>query len=237
MVIDVLFSTNYSPQDKLILIASFAFAAVFAIVFHEAAHAFIAVKNGDLTPKLAGRLTLNPVAHFDLWGMFMFFIIGFGWAKPVPINPDNFENKKKGIFTTAIAGVSTNFIAAFLCFGILNLLLLIPESAVLRSNFGYVLYMLTYYFFYFSIVINIALIAFNILPIYPLDGFRVVEAFAKPTNGYVKFMRQYGMFILIGIILISSFLPAKFDIFSLYFQSVQKLINLIFGSIWGVVFR
>ncbi|MEG2456904.1 MAG: site-2 protease family protein, partial [Clostridia bacterium] len=203
---------------------------------HEWAHAWVALKNGDLTAKLQGRLTLNPRAHFDPIGLLMFVFVGFGWAKPVPINSSNFENKKVGIFTTAIAGVIMNFVVAFLSFGILCLLLLIPEQAVLNSTIFTVIYKLLYYFFYISVMLNGSLIAFNILPIYPLDGFRVVESFTKPTNGYVKFMYHYGSFILLGVLIISSFLPAQWDIFSLYFSAVQNLINKIFQAIWGTIF-
>jgi Peptidase family M50. len=107
MIFNIL-NLNASAQEKFVLIAAFAAAAMTSIMFHEFAHAYIALKNGDLTAKLSGRLNLNPRSHFDLFGLLMFFVAGFGWAKPVPINPDNFENKKKGVFTTAIAGVTMN---------------------------------------------------------------------------------------------------------------------------------
>lgn len=236
MVFNILIDSALSAQDKFIFIVAFIGAAMFAIMVHEYAHAWVAYKNGDMTAKFAGRMNLNPRSHFDLLGLLMFFFIGFGWAKPVPINSDNFVNKKKGIFTTAIAGVTMNLIVAFIAFAFMNLLLLIPDNFIMSNNFVYILFILLYYFFYISMLINISLIAFNILPIYPLDGFRMVEAFAKPTNPYVKFMYNYGSYILLGLILFSRFLPGNADIFGLYFRSIQNFISYLFQAIWGKVF-
>ncbi len=237
MIINILIS-NLSAQDKFILIISFTAAVIMAIMLHEWAHAWVAYKNGDLVAKLSGRLSLNPKAHFDVYGLLMFFIVGFGWAKPVPINPDNFKNKRVGIFTTAISGVTMNLIIAFLCFGLSNLVLLVPSDVLVKSNFVYAMFKLLYYFFYFSTLINVSLIAFNLLPIYPLDGFRVVQAFTKPTNPYVKFMEQYGSFVLLGVIILSRLLgniaPAL-DIFGMYFEWVQTIVDKLFKLIWGVV--
>lgn len=236
MIFNILINNALSAQDKFIFIVAFVGAAMFAIMMHEYAHAWVAYKNGDLTAKFAGRMNLSPRSHFDPVGLLMFFFIGFGWAKPVPVNSANFKNKRKGIFTTAIAGVTMNFIVAFMAFILMNLLLLLPESFVFSNNFVYILFILFYYFFYLSMLINISLIAFNILPIYPLDGFRMVEAFAKPNNRYLKFMYNYGTYVLLGFILFSRFLPGNADLFSLYFSSIQKLIGSLFQAIWGKVF-
>lgn len=103
MIFSILTSSN-SARDKFILIVAYALAAMFAIVIHEYAHARVAVKCGDLTPKLAGRLTLNPMAHFDVFGLVLFFLIGFGWAKPVPINPDNFGHKNATRYSRRLRG-------------------------------------------------------------------------------------------------------------------------------------
>lgn len=232
MIFNILISSN-SPRDKFILIVSFLFAVVGAIVIHEFAHAFVAVKNGDMTPKLAGRMTLNPRAHFDLFGMLMFLLIGFGWAKPVPINPDNFEHKKKGMLTTALAGITANLIMALIWLGLFSLLALIPLSAVYKTTFGEVTYNLFFYFFYYSIMLSCSLMLFNLLPVYPLDGFRVVETLSKPGNKYVNFMYKYGNWSLIVLLIIANFIPERFNMFSLFLGEVQKLIWLIFSSIVG----
>ncbi|MCI7530197.1 MAG: site-2 protease family protein [Christensenellaceae bacterium] len=223
-------SMPISARDKFILIVAFVFAAMFAIVVHEYSHAKVAVKCGDLTPKLAGRLTLNPVAHFDLFGLLMFLIIGFGWAKPVPINPDNFENKKKGTVLTSFAGVSANLFTALLCLGFLCLLNLIPESAIYASVFGEVMFTLFFYFFHYCIMVNCSLMLFNLLPIYPLDGFRVVEALAGSTNKYVQLNYRFGNLGLFIVLLLVSLIPDRYNMFSLFLGEVQKLILLILGS-------
>ena len=107
--------------EKLILALAFLIVAAFSIVIHEFAHAWVAKLNGDLTAKARGRLTLNPVAHFDPVGVLMMLLVGFGWARPVPINPNNFTNYKRGMFTVSIAGVTANLIAAGLMLLILYL--------------------------------------------------------------------------------------------------------------------
>lgn len=206
---------------------------MFAIVIHEVAHAFAAVKNGDMTPKLAGRLTLNPAAHFDLFGMLMFLLIGFGWAKPVPINSDNFEHKKKGMLITSLAGITANLVMALIWLGLISLLALIPSAAIYKNVVGEVLFTLFFYFFYYSIMINCSLMLFNLLPVYPLDGFRVVETLSKPGNKYVNFMYKYGNWSLIVLLIIVNFIPAKFNMFSLFLGEVQDLIWLILTSIMG----
>ena len=101
--------------DLVLLVAQF-FAVVVVISFHEFAHAYVAYKCGDPTAKFSGRMTLNPVKHFDVLGMLAFALVGFGWAKPVPVNPNNFKNYRRGVFWTSAAGIITNYIMAFFFF-------------------------------------------------------------------------------------------------------------------------
>ncbi|HEY8418945.1 MAG TPA: site-2 protease family protein [Clostridia bacterium] len=170
-----------------------------ALVLHEVAHAVVALWNGDPTAKFAGRISLNPVRHFDLLGLFMLLTLRFGYGRPVPINPYNFKNRRLGIFTVSIAGVTVNFLLSFFAAGIYTAL----------NSFTSILYMgnfwseFLYYFLIFMIYINIFLMVFNLLPIYPLDGFRVVESVTKYNNPYVVFMRNYGIYVLVGLFLIS----------------------------------
>ena len=105
------------------LLAQFL-AVVVVLTFHEFAHAYAAYKCGDPTAKFCGRMSLNPAKHFDPIGLFAFVFAGFGWAKPVPINPNNFDNYKKGAFWTASAGVLTNYIMAFLFYPVYILTLI-----------------------------------------------------------------------------------------------------------------
>ena len=229
MIFSILTSSN-SARDKFILIVAYALAAMFAIVIHEYSHARVAVKCGDLTPKLAGRLTLNPMAHFDVFGLVLFFLIGFGWAKPVPINPDNFGHKKRDTIFTSLAGIFANLLTAAVFLGVLCLINLIPEDAVYASVFGEVLYFLVAYFLMYGIILSCSLMLFNILPVFPLDGFRVVETLAGPTNKYVKFMYRYGSWPLIVVLIAISFIPDKYNMFSLFLNAVYNLIFKVLGS-------
>jgi len=240
MVYNILFS-NYGIVEKLLLLAAFVLCAVFAICLHEFAHGFAAEKMGDNTARIEGRLTLNPMRHFDPLGLAMFLLVGFGFARPVPINPYNFRNYRKGMLWTSFAGVIANFMQMLAGFG-----MMIGFGTLFITYGGGTngVYYLLYFLFYFSLyvtLLNAALIAFNLLPIYPLDGFRVVETLTPHNNGYVRFMRQYGQYILIGIVLIG-FLLERLNvpygnIFGLYLGSIQdgilKLYTMIMGGILG----
>lgn len=207
MFIFNLLRSEGSIADKLIVALAFVLVATFSIVIHEVAHGYVAKLNGDLTAKDRGRLTLNPAQHLDPIGVLMMLLVGFGWAKPVPINTSNFTNRKRGIFTVSIAGISANLILAGI--GILLYFLLYPviikglyvsgSSAVVNVllNFLYSILVL-------GIQINFMLAFFNILPIYPLDGFNIVNSFLPVGNKYQRFMVRYGSFLLIGLIIIGN---------------------------------
>ena len=109
-----IFNSNISGWALLAFIVGYVLAVMMAIVFHEVSHAFVAYKFGDPTPKFTGRLSLNPARHFDSLGFLAFFVIGFGWAKPVMINPLNFRNFKKGQRFVALSGVTTNLVLCVL---------------------------------------------------------------------------------------------------------------------------
>lgn len=181
---------------------------------HEYAHALLATKQGDPTPRLSGRLTLNPLAHIDPIGGLMIFLVGFGYAKPVPVNIRNFKNRKKGMAITAVAGPASNLIMAF--FAILTMNILVAGFAhsypysldavadlSMRNlptavyNFPNVL-KVTAFFLYFFAEINIMLAVFNLLPIPPLDGSRLT-AVVLPDRLYYQIM-QYERYIMIGVL-------------------------------------
>jgi Zn-dependent protease len=168
-------------------------AVIFVLTPHEYAHAFVAYKNGDPTAKMRGRMTLNPVKHLDPIGFIMCALVGFGWAKPVPINPDNFRNYKKGMFTTAIAGITVNYIIAFFAYLIY---VLINRFCPINTTPVYIIDLFFYVIFQYSL----CSVVFNLLPLFPLDGFRVIEAFTRQINPVRRFLQQYGQIILICLV-------------------------------------
>ena len=182
------------------LIASLAFVLVLIISFtlHEWAHAYVAYKCGDYTPQLAGRLTLNPLAHIDPIGFVCSALFCFGWAKPVPVNPLRFRNYRKGLALVSIAGVVMNLVIAILSCGAY---IAIRKYAVIDSGFMLFVYM----FFYTLFALNISLFVFNLLPVAPLDGFNFLASILKYGNKFIMFMARYGFIILFAVLLIGDF--------------------------------
>lgn len=184
-----------------------------ALSFHEAAHGFVAYRNGDDTAKRQGRLSLNVFAHLDLWGTLSLIFFGFGWAKPVPINANNFRNQKKGMIQVSLAGVTMNFILAFLSMGIFALLInLNVFSSIGVTSLKHILYyplnqdnpFLAFLFFLIQnfVLINIGLGVFNLIPIPPLDGYQLVKELLLgkvPVNFFWQYER-YGRIILILLV-------------------------------------
>lgn len=230
----ILFDSSMSVQEKFITAVAFLFAMVIAFVMHEYSHGLVAYWNGDLTAKSTGRLTLNPAKHLDIMGTLLLLFVGFGWAKPVPINPNNFNNQKRGIFTVSIAGVSMNLILAIVNFILLLIMVAITNSVGIANNIAIVVYELFFNFFLYGITINLTLMAFNLLPIYPLDGFHVVEAFTRYENKFCVFMRRYGSIILFVLLIISS-LASRFGGIFIYFDIIGLFINAINSGITSLM--
>jgi len=181
----MIFSLLQSPIDFLAVVVGFL---LIGIPVHEFAHAYVANKFGDPTAKLAGRITLNPLAHLDVVGTILFFIVGFGWGKPVPINPSFL--KKNDELKVSIAGILANlFVAAILA---IPLRIATAQGVVIDSNAGYV-------FLKMLVEINVLLAAFNILPLPPLDGSHFIEYFLD-TAQRLKY-QYYGQYLLLGLLL------------------------------------
>ena len=165
-------------------------ALLIALTIHEYSHARVAVWMGDDTPKLMGRLTLNPIAHLDPFGLIMLWLFKFGWAKPVPINPNNFKNWRKGTILVSLAGPGSNIAMAFLAaiiFGILsNLQLLSGElAAILRFTYEY----------------NIVFAIFNLIPLPPLDGSKVLTNLLPVHQAnMLERIEPYAPFILLALV-------------------------------------
>ena len=157
----------------------------------------MAHKQADLTPKAYGRLTLNPLAHIEPIGMLMLLIVGFGWAKPVPVNPTKFKSFRKGMFFVSIAGVSVNFIF-FLIFTALSVLI---SGGAIALNVDTSLGFFTFLLVNFIAIINLSLAIFNLLPVFPLDGFNIVSSLSKTRNAFLQFMQKNGTIVLIVLLL------------------------------------
>jgi len=224
-------------MDRFIeLLASFL-AVIVVLSFHEFAHAFVAYKFGDSTAKYSGRMTLNPVKHFDPLGVVMFAIAGFGWAKPVPVNPNNFDKYRSGCFWTSAAGILTNYLMAFLFYPIFILVLnfLLPIVAGTYAEIFF--YFLSYYLFAYSLNFCV----FNLLPVYPLDGFRMMDALNKKRGKIYWFLRQYGYYVLLALIVLSAvadYVPALryFDVLSYIMSFAMNILGWPITKLWGLIF-
>lgn len=182
--------------DGLSLIITF-FARLFVIFctmpIHEYAHALIATKLGDQTPRLSGRLTLNPIAHISPMGAIMMLLCGFGYAKPVSVNPRNFKDTKKGMAITALAGPVANLIMGFIFI----------TGSVFMSNLiknPTIIHFAIYNFLAFAGVLNVNLAVFNLLPIPPLDGSRILQLLI-PAKYYYKFL-EYERYVTIVVFIL-----------------------------------
>lgn len=163
-----------------------------ALVLHEYAHARVAVAMGDFTPKLTGRLTLNPMAHIDPIGLLMLLVARFGWAKPVMINPRNFKDMKKGNILVALAGPAANFLTAFVT---LFIMMVLFKLGMLNTvGIKTVLSMI--------VLFNINFGIFNLIPLPPLDGSKILLEFLPGELAY-KYMglERYSFIILIILIM------------------------------------
>jgi Zn-dependent protease len=169
-----------------------------AISFHESAHAYIAWRFGDSTAKDLGRITLNPIPHIDIVGLFVLLFAHFGWAKPVPINPYNLKNPIKDNLWIALAGPASNLILAIISAIVFRIFF----PFLISSTAGeFLLTMIKQ-----SVILNLVLMTFNLFPLPPLDGFHILEGLVS-TENYIKLQRlnQIGPFLLLGLILLSNF--------------------------------
>lgn len=220
-------------REGLLNVLAFLIAIVFALTLHELAHGLVALWNGDNTAKTYGRLSLNPFKHFDLFGLLMLLLVGFGWAKPVPVNPANFKNRKVGAVTVSVAGVFTNFLLAFLFalpFVATNGMQFQTDSALY-----YLMYFLCY-FSYFMMVLNVSFALFNLLPLFPLDGYRLLSCFVNENNGGMRFLRRYSLYIMLACI-VWDYIPvlSAFSPFNLYVGWVGEQIRNGFCAFWRLI--
>ena len=221
MILDIL-RGNGDGLSLLITFFSRLFVIFCTMPVHEYAHALIATKLGDQTPRLSGRLTLNPMAHISPLGAIMIFLCGFGYAKPVNVNPRNFKDPKKGMALTAIAGPVSNLIMGFICIFLASA---VGNLGVASSTMFYAIY----YFLTFAGVVNVNLAVFNLLPIPPLDGSRILQLLI-PAKYYYKFL-QYERYIVIVV-----FILIMTGVLSTPLSYISTLIINFFSRIAGLIF-
>ncbi len=224
MLFRILNQSSLSMGQKLTYILILAFCVLFSLSVHEFSHGLAAYAVGDKTAKYSGRLSLNPLAHLDPFGAICLFLFGFGWAKPVPVNPWNFKNKKGGMILTALAGPFSNFLLAFIAMVIYTLLGGLRFSS---ASFGFTLASVFYELAYYMIMINLGLGLFNLIPVPPLDGSKVLTAIL-PERTYFKLMdyERYGFIIL--IILINT------PIFNSFLNMCQSAVISFYSNIIGL---
>lgn len=198
-MIDIITEYKDDPKLMLIYLGAFLIAIIVALSFHEYAHARVAYNCGDDTAYLAGRMKLNPFAHLNLLGFACLLLFGFGWAEPVPVTPRKFKEYRKGMFLTSIAGVAMNLVICFIASGLWATVCRLFATTI-SSEVGFYIYYFVLATLSYTAVINLSLCLFNLLPIYPLDGFNILKSVTKGTNKFVNFLQRYGNIILIVLV-------------------------------------
>ena len=204
---------NGLTMEQLILLIP---PLLFALCFHEFSHAYIAYRLGDNTAAKMGRLTLNPLAHLDPFGSLMIIFVGFGWAKPVPVDPRFFKNPRIGMMQVAFAGPASNlFLAAI--------------SGLAIRFYGPSMSLVVFKVFMNFTIINLALCMFNLIPVHPLDGSQIFSGLMIRKNPKLVYqLQQYGPNILFGLILFGIFTNVSI-IWSMIGPFVKFFISLFTG--------
>ena len=212
--------------ETLLGILALLMALFIAIPFHEFAHAWVAKKQGDYTAVAYKRCTPAALAHFDLVGFLMMMLFGFGWAKPVPINSNNFKNGRKSQFLVSIAGVVMNLLLGIFFLFVYMLMFKIAPAFYVSSVYGYLLGM----FLIYSFSLNFGLAIFNLIPIYPFDGYNIIDSMCRYDNAYLRFAKRYSYFIFILLII-----TGVYDIFYSYvIDKLYYVLVSLFSKILGL---
>lgn len=196
--------------NMIILVIARVLALAVAFPFHESAHGLAALALGDKTAKDSHRISMNPFRHFDLLGFVLLMLVGFGWGKPVPINPYNFKHKKSGIAITALAGPLSNLLLAYISIIVFKLFyIFLPDQKFIQI------------FLYYSIFINISLMIFNLIPVPPLDGSRILYYFMDDES-YFNYSR-YSTVLFIVLLIALEIL----DRTGIYSSIVKTIFNVL----------
>ena len=201
---------------------------LFSLTVHEYSHGRMALRLGDDTAQRLGRLSFNPLRHLDILGVLFFYFVGFGWAKPVPVDPRNFEHPRRDMMYVAIAGPLSNIALAVCCSFFIRLI---------SPEFSYLFVILAY-----GIWINVALAVFNMLPMYPLDGSSVLKGMVsqKIAEGMTN-LDRFGAFLILGVFLLDHFahtgifatilmLPINYSVLFLSQETFPMIIEVLRAS-------
>lgn len=227
-----LLSGGFSLELLLSILLSLPIV-LFSLSCHEVAHGYVAYKMGDPTARNLGRLTLNPMKHLDPMGTILMLLVGYGWAKPVPINTRLFKNPKKGMALTALAGPLTNFFLGFVFLIITAAYSVIITPFVLNEStteFAFVIMSTVFQVLYFGAYMNVTLAVFNLLPVPPFDGSRIFLSFLPPKLyfGIMKYERYILIVVLALFYLDVLTIPVNF-ITDHIFSLMLTLIGIITG--------
>lgn len=210
---------------SFISIIALVMALFVAMPVHEFAHAFAAKREGDLTAVAHRRYTLAFHSHFDWKGFLFLFLFRYGWAKPVPVDPRNFKRGRKSQFMVSIAGILANLIlGTFFLFVFLLILKINPEFFV-DNYYGFLLYE----FLNISVSINFMLALFNLLPLYPLDGYKIVDSFCRYDNKFLAVMKEYSLIIYILLAITGIYYYYYMYTAELLITVLTKLFSFILG--------
>jgi Zn-dependent protease len=183
-------------RDDPRVFVAFVIAVILGITFHEFSHAAVATLQGDQTARSQGRLTLNPIAHLDPLGSIALILAGFGWGRPVPFNPLRLRSRRVGAALVGLAGPAANFVLA-LAAAIGVRVLFSTGGGAFEVNFSLILLDML-------VTLNVVLGVFNLLPIPPLDGSRLLSIFLPPSRqNIVYFLDRYGIFLLLGLLILA----------------------------------